>query len=171
MPHLDAPMSALEAMDLSIREGRTVHLRWSPSLGNDLFNESEGGDVSAAGDEIEYWGPDTDRDGVAIRPWRVRLHDWGCETWRVAAALALACGLEPGPLPSLSWTSEEYAHAIADRVHGQRLRELQAELVRLRREKHVIVAERDDLRCRVAAVIGLLQTLTRSLTKSVDEGG
>ncbi|MBK8241644.1 MAG: hypothetical protein IPK74_39555 [Deltaproteobacteria bacterium] len=88
----------------------------------------------------------------------MRLHDWGCETWRVAAALALACGLdwgrwaagrdgwcgrrtcpsdfdgqcqcasppvadpsdagayladcarrgvEPGPLPSLSWTSED----------------------------------------------------------------
>ncbi len=74
MPHLDAPTSALEAMDLSIRDGRTVHLRWSPSLANDLFNDSDGGDVNLAGDEIEYWGPDTDCDGVAIRPWRVHLH-------------------------------------------------------------------------------------------------
>ena len=74
MPRLDAPMSALEAMDLSVREGRTVHLRWSPSLANDLLNDSEGSDFFEEGDDLEYWGPDTDCDGVAIRPWRVHLH-------------------------------------------------------------------------------------------------
>lgn len=68
------PMSALAAMNLSQNEDRIVHLQHRGALAADLFADCEG--ECESGDVHEYWGPDADCDGDAVRPWRVHLH--GC---------------------------------------------------------------------------------------------
>ena len=56
-------MSAVEAMELSAREDRIVHMRYRDGLARDLFADCDG---EAESDGVhEYWGSD----------WRVHLHE------------------------------------------------------------------------------------------------
>lgn len=66
--HLDPSMSALEAIESSEREDRTVHLRYSDVLAADLFAECDGN--NDAGDHVDFWGDDGEEGGMS---WRVKL--------------------------------------------------------------------------------------------------
>jgi hypothetical protein len=74
---MDQNMSALEAMQLSEREDRVVHLRYSNVLAADLFADCD--DTAESGSVVEYWGDSHDADGEKTGEWRVHLHRKGPE--------------------------------------------------------------------------------------------
>lgn len=67
--HLDRSMSALQAIALSEREDRIVHLRHSDVLAADLRADCDGS--TDVGTYVDYWGDDPDSD--AGMTWRVQL--------------------------------------------------------------------------------------------------
>jgi hypothetical protein len=62
-------MSALQAIELSEAENRTVHLRYSAVLAADLHADCAGS--TDAGSHVEYWGDDPESDWGML--WRVHL--------------------------------------------------------------------------------------------------
>lgn len=65
-------MSAVEAMNLSEREDRIVHLRFHRVLANDLALDCD--DNVRNGDVTEYWGTSQVDDTQPPSHWRVHLH-------------------------------------------------------------------------------------------------
>lgn len=59
---MDEPMSIAQAMALSARENRIVHLQYGATLEMDLHAECD--DSATNGDVQEFWGAD----------WRIHLH-------------------------------------------------------------------------------------------------
>jgi hypothetical protein len=69
---MDRSMSAIEAMELSAREDRIVHLSYSGVLRAELFADCD--DYAKSGDVTEFWGDSHDEDGEKTGEWRVHLH-------------------------------------------------------------------------------------------------
>lgn len=66
MNHLDPPMSALQAMELSEREDRVVNLRYSFGLAKGLFDDCDTENADREAGTVDYTG----------ERWHVRLHGW-----------------------------------------------------------------------------------------------